>query len=67
MRKMPLLGRRLFTMTSVGCVSTTCERKEDPPAAIPQSQEEMLVEGARRSSMDELADWTSQADKVVTF
>jgi sulfur relay (sulfurtransferase) complex TusBCD TusD component (DsrE family) len=54
-------------MTSVGCVSTTCGRKEDPPAAIPQSQQEMLVEGARRSSMDELADWTSQADKVVTF
>ena len=26
-----------------------------------------LVEGARRSSLDELTDWTLWADKVVTF
>jgi uncharacterized protein involved in oxidation of intracellular sulfur len=26
-----------------------------------------LVEGARRSSFDELADWTLWADKVVSF
>jgi uncharacterized protein involved in oxidation of intracellular sulfur len=26
-----------------------------------------LVEGARRSSLDELADWTLWADKVVSF
>jgi uncharacterized protein involved in oxidation of intracellular sulfur len=26
-----------------------------------------LVEGARRSSLDELADWTLGADKVVSF
>jgi uncharacterized protein involved in oxidation of intracellular sulfur len=26
-----------------------------------------LVEGARRSSLDELADWTLRADKVVSF
>lgn len=26
-----------------------------------------LVEGARRSSMDELADWTVAAGKVITF
>jgi uncharacterized protein involved in oxidation of intracellular sulfur len=26
-----------------------------------------LVEGARRSSLEELADWTLWADKVVSF
>ncbi len=29
--------------------------------------EARLVEGARRSSLEELADWTLWADKVVTF
>lgn len=29
--------------------------------------EGQLVEGARRSSLDELTDWTLWADKVVTF
>lgn len=29
--------------------------------------EALLVEGARRSSMEELTDWTLWADKVVTF
>lgn len=29
--------------------------------------EDMLTKGARRSTMDELADWTLWADKVVTF
>ena len=29
--------------------------------------EAALVEGARRSSLDELADWTLWADKVVSF
>ncbi|OFW73222.1 MAG: hypothetical protein A2Y55_02385 [Actinobacteria bacterium RBG_16_68_12] len=29
--------------------------------------EEMVTKGARRSSMDELTDWTLWADKVVTF
>lgn len=28
---------------------------------------EELVEGVRRSSLEELADWTEWADKVVTF
>jgi len=26
-----------------------------------------LVKGARRSALDELTDWTMQADKVITF
>ena len=29
--------------------------------------DEQLVEGARRSSLEELTDWTLWADKVVTF
>jgi uncharacterized protein involved in oxidation of intracellular sulfur len=29
--------------------------------------EERLVEGARRSKLEELADWTVWADKVITF
>jgi uncharacterized protein involved in oxidation of intracellular sulfur len=29
--------------------------------------DEHLVKGAHRSSLDELADWTAWADKVVTF
>jgi uncharacterized protein involved in oxidation of intracellular sulfur len=28
---------------------------------------ELLVEGARRSSMDELTSWTREADKVLVF
>ena len=28
---------------------------------------ELLVEGARRSSMDELTSWTQEADKVLVF
>lgn len=29
--------------------------------------EELLVEGARRSTLDELTDWTLWADKTLTF
>jgi uncharacterized protein involved in oxidation of intracellular sulfur len=29
--------------------------------------EESLVEGARRSTLEELADWTLWADRVLTF
>ncbi len=29
--------------------------------------EEQLVEGAFRSTMDQLADWTLEADRIVTF
>jgi uncharacterized protein involved in oxidation of intracellular sulfur len=29
--------------------------------------EEMLVHGPRRSTMEELADWTLWAEQVVTF
>ena len=30
-------------------------------------REEQLVEGARRSNLEELTDWTLWADKVITF
>jgi uncharacterized protein involved in oxidation of intracellular sulfur len=30
-------------------------------------REEQLVAGARRSNLEELADWTLWADKVVSF
>ena len=30
-------------------------------------KEEQLVEGARRSTLEELTDWTLWADKVITF
>jgi uncharacterized protein involved in oxidation of intracellular sulfur len=29
--------------------------------------EDALIEGARRSTLDELSDWTVRADKVITF
>jgi hypothetical protein len=29
--------------------------------------DDMLTKGARRSSLDEVADWTEWADKVLTF
>lgn len=30
-------------------------------------KDEEMIEGAKRSSMDELADWTIWADKVIVF
>ncbi len=30
-------------------------------------EEQALIEGCRRSSMDELADWTVQADRALVF
>lgn len=29
--------------------------------------EDALIEGARRSTLDELSDWTLRADKIITF
>ncbi|MCL4422460.1 MAG: DsrE family protein [Actinobacteria bacterium] len=43
----------------VGCCGTCMDAR-----AI---REESLVDGARRSSMDELTDWTIWADKVAVF
>jgi uncharacterized protein involved in oxidation of intracellular sulfur len=43
----------------VGCCGTCLDAR-----ALDEGQ---LVDGARRSSMEELADWTLAADRVVTF
>lgn len=43
----------------VGCCGTCMDARA--------LAEDRLVEGARRSSMEEVADWTLWADKVVTF
>ena len=44
---------------SIGCCGTCMDARGVTEA--------MLSEGAHRSSMDELADWTRWADKVITF
>jgi uncharacterized protein involved in oxidation of intracellular sulfur len=43
----------------VGCCGTCMDAR-----AI---GDERLVEGATRSSMEQLADWTLEADRVVSF
>ncbi|HLG00504.1 MAG TPA: DsrE family protein [Acidimicrobiia bacterium] len=43
----------------VGCCGTCLEARG--------ITEEMLTKGAHKSSLDELAEWTVWADKVVTF
>jgi uncharacterized protein involved in oxidation of intracellular sulfur len=43
----------------IGCCSSCLEARG--------ITDEMLTKGAERSSLDELADWTLWADKVVTF
>ena len=43
----------------VGCCGSCCDARG--------LTDETRAAGARRSSMDELVDWTLWADKVVTF
>jgi uncharacterized protein involved in oxidation of intracellular sulfur len=57
------LERLLASVTRRGAEVGLCGTCMDA-RAIGESQ---LVEGARRSSLDELADWTAWADKVITF
>jgi len=45
--------------TEVGCCGTCLDARG--------IADEALVEGARRSTLDELTDWTPWADEVVTF
>jgi uncharacterized protein involved in oxidation of intracellular sulfur len=45
--------------TDVGCCGTCMDARG--------ITEEMLTKGTRRSTMDELADWTLWAEQVVTF
>lgn len=44
---------------SLGCCGTCMDARG--------LAEDMLVDGAQRSSMEELTDWTLEADKVVSF
>lgn len=43
----------------VGCCGTCLDARGIP--------DEQLIDGTRRSTMDELADWTLAADRTVTF
>lgn len=54
-----MLGVILRHGGEVGCCGTCMDARGVTEA--------MLVEGARRSSLDELTDWTLAADLVVTF
>jgi len=45
--------------TDVGCCGTCMDARG--------ISEDMLTKGARRSTLDELAEWTAWAEKVVTF
>ncbi len=44
---------------AIGCCGTCLDARGIPDA--------MLVEGARRSSLDELTDWVVWADQTITF
>jgi uncharacterized protein involved in oxidation of intracellular sulfur len=43
----------------VGCCTTCLDARG--------MTEDMLTKGARKSSLEELADWTEWADKVISF
>lgn len=43
----------------IGCCSTCLDARG--------LNDGMLIEGARRSTLEELANWTVRADQVVTF
>jgi uncharacterized protein involved in oxidation of intracellular sulfur len=66
----PATGRRTATTTWSGSSLRppgTTLRSVSVAVAWTRVDEGALVEGARRSSLDELADWTLWADKVVSF
>lgn len=54
-----LLGSAIKRGAAVGLCGTCMDAR-----AVKDNQ---LVEGAHRSTLEELADWTAWADKVVTF
>jgi uncharacterized protein involved in oxidation of intracellular sulfur len=54
-----MLGAAIRRGAEVGCCGTCLDAR-----AIDESQ---LLDGARRSTLDTLTDWTIWADKVVTF
>ncbi len=57
------LERMLAAALSRGAEVALCGTCMDARA----TREDALVRGARRSSLEELTDWTLWADKVVTF
>lgn len=54
-----MLGAVVRRGGSVGCCGTCMDARGISDA--------MLIEGVRRSSLDELTDWTLAASKVITF
>jgi uncharacterized protein involved in oxidation of intracellular sulfur len=54
-----MIGSAARRDAEVGCCGTCLDARG--------ITEDLLGKGARRSSMDELAEWTLWADKVVTF
>ena len=57
------LERMLKFLTSKGCAIGVCGSCLDARGI----RNESLVEGTRRSSMDELTGWSQEADKVLVF
>ena len=54
-----MLGSAIRRGAEVGCCGTCMDAR-----AIADAQ---LLDGARRSTLEELTDWTLWADKVITF
>jgi uncharacterized protein involved in oxidation of intracellular sulfur len=57
------LERMLRSAARRGCVIGVCGSCMDARGIKPEG----LVDGARRSSMEELAAWTREADRVLVF
>lgn len=57
------LDRMILSATRHGAEAACCGTCIDARGIT----DEMLTEGTRRSTLEELADWTLWADKVVTF
>ena len=54
-----MLGAAARRGAGIGCCSTCMDARG--------VSDDMLIEGTRRSTLDELADWTLWADQVITF
>lgn len=55
----PMIGAAARRGAEVGCCGTCLDARG--------ITEDMLAKGARRSSLDELTEWTLWADRVVTY
>lgn len=54
-----MLGAAAQRGADIGCLSTCMDARG--------IADDMLTKGTRRSTLDELADWTLWADQVITF